>query len=347
MALEAEVPVGHGVVAFFLQQGNRQEFAFGFAHFAMVCVQMVDMEPVAAPGMAQVAFGLGDLVGVVGKGIVYAAAVQIQIVSQVLHGDAGALNVPAGIAHAPGGVPFQGLVLEFTLGEPENKVVFISLVGVFFHTLPDANGQILFVVVVEDIVFFQLGGVEVHVAPGEIGIALLEEGFDHVDIFGDAVGGRLHYIRPLDVQLVAVGEEGIGVEFCHLHDGFMLPGSALEHLVFAGVGIGGQVAYVRDVHHPLDTVAHIPQALFQYVFHDVGPQIADMGIVIHRGAAGVHFYICGILWGKELLFVGKGIVKIHICFLLTGGREKENASCLFCPKGGESTKRRKFSAVPL
>ena len=61
-----------------------------------------------------------------------------------------------------------------------------------------------------------------------------------------------------------------------------------------------------------------------------------------RGAAGVHFHICGILWGKELLFVGKGIVKIHICFLLTGGREKENASCLFCPKGGESTKRRRL-----
>ena len=100
---------------------------------------MVDMEPLGAPGVAQVALGLGDLVGVVGEGVVDAAAVEVQILAVVLHGDAGALNVPAGIAHAPGGIPLQGLILKLGLGEPEDEVVLVALVGVLLHALPDAR----------------------------------------------------------------------------------------------------------------------------------------------------------------------------------------------------------------
>ena len=32
---------------------------------------MVDVEPLGAPGVAQIGFGLGDLVGVVGEGVVH------------------------------------------------------------------------------------------------------------------------------------------------------------------------------------------------------------------------------------------------------------------------------------
>ena len=80
--------------------------------------------------MADIGFGLGDLVGVVGKCVVYPAAVQVQILAVVFEGDAGALNMPAGVTYTPGGVPLQGLVLKFALGEPEDKVVLVFLVGV-------------------------------------------------------------------------------------------------------------------------------------------------------------------------------------------------------------------------
>ena len=76
-----------------------------------------------------------------------------------------------GIAHAPGGIPLQGLVLKLGLGEPQHKVVLVALVRVLLHALPDAHGQILLVVVVEDIVPLQLGGVKVNVAAGHIGVA--------------------------------------------------------------------------------------------------------------------------------------------------------------------------------
>ena len=59
------------------------------------------MEPLRAPCMAKVAFGLRNLVGVVREGIVHAAAVQVEVFSVVLHGDTGALNVPSRITDAP------------------------------------------------------------------------------------------------------------------------------------------------------------------------------------------------------------------------------------------------------
>lgn len=90
----------------------------------------------------------------------------------------------------------------------------------------------------------------------------------------------------------------------------------LEHLVLPGVPIGSEVAYVGDVHDALDVVALIAQKLLQHVLHDIAAQIADVGKVVHRRAAGVHFYNVRMV-GDELVFaVGGGIVQIHCCILL-------------------------------
>ena len=50
--------------------------------------------------------------------------------------------MPAGVPHAPGGVPFQSLVLKFGLREPEDEVVFIPLVCVLLHALPNAYRKV-------------------------------------------------------------------------------------------------------------------------------------------------------------------------------------------------------------
>ena len=274
------------------------------------------MHPVIAPFVAQVGLRLGDFIGVVGEGVVDTAAVDVQILTQVLHGDAGALDMPAGIAHAPGGVPFQCLILKLGFGEPEHKVVLAALVGVLFHALADAYGQILLVEVVEHIVFLQLGGVKVHVAAGKIGVAGVHQPGDNLNVIVNAVGGRLHHIRGADVQLFAVVEKGVGVELGDLHHGLVLPLCALEHLVLALVRVGGQVAHVGDVHHALEIIAGIAQIAVQNVLHNVGAQVADMGKVVHRGAAGVHLYDVGVVGDELLPFSGGGIVKYHVSSLL-------------------------------
>ena len=219
--------------------------------------------------------------------------------------------MPAGIAHAPRGVPFQSLILKFGFCEPEDEIVLVALVGVLFYALPDAHGQIFLVVVVEYIVARQLGRVKIHVAAGKIGIAGVQQPGDDLDIVGNEAGGGLHRIRPLDVQLAAVLEEGVRIVFGHLHHGFVFPMSALEHLVLALVGIRGEVTYVGDVHDAVDAVAGIPQELFQHVLHNVAAEVADVGKVIHRGAAGIHFHVAGGVGGEFSLFVGGRVIKVH------------------------------------
>ncbi|CAN4072558.1 DUF based on E rectale Gene description, partial [Dysosmobacter welbionis] len=204
-------------------------------------------------------------------------AVEIQILPIVLQGDARALDMPPRIPYAPGGIPLQGLVLELALGEPEDEVVLVALVGILLHALPDAYGQVLLVVVVEDVVPPQLGGVEVHVAAGEVGIAGIHQLGDDLDILVDAAGGGLDHIRRLDIQPAAVLKEGIGVELGDLHDRLVLPLGALEHLVLALIGVGGQVAHVGDVHHPVDIIASPAEELLQHVLHDITAQVADVG----------------------------------------------------------------------
>ena len=165
--------------------------------------------------------------------------------------------------------------------------------------------------VIEDIVTVQLGGVEIHVAPGHIGIALVQQGGDDLDILIDAAGGGLDHVGPLDVQLLTVLEKGVGVILGDLHHRLVLPAGALEHLVLAGVCVAGQVAHVGDVHHPVHVVPVVAQELLQHVLHDIGAQVSDVGKVVHRGAAGVHLHMAGGVGLEGLLLVGGGIIQKH------------------------------------
>ena len=311
MALEAEEAVSQGIVAFFLQQGYGEELALGLAHFAVAGVQVGHMEPLGAPGMAQIAFRLGDFIGVVGESVGDAAAVEVQIFAVILHGDAGALDMPAGIAHTPRRIPLQRLILKLGLGEPEDEVVLVPLVGVLFYALTDADSQILLVVVIKDIITLELAGVEIHVAAGKIGVAGVQQLGDDLDIVIDQAGGGLNGVRPLDIQLAAVVKESVGIVLGHLHDGLVLPVSALEHFILAFVSVRGQMAHVRDVHDTVDAVAGIAQELFQHVLHDIAAEVADVGEVIHRGAAGIHFHMAGGVGGEFSFLMGSGVVKIH------------------------------------
>ena len=312
MALEAEQAVSQRIVALFLQQGNRQEFPLGLGHLAACGVQMVHMEPGLAPLMAEVRLGLGDLVGMMGEGIVDAAAVEVEVFAQVLLGDAGALDMPARIAHAPGRIPLERLILKLRFGEPQHEVSLVALVLVRLHIVTDAHRQVFLVVIVENVVLFQLGGIKIDVAAGTVGVALCQQFFDHLDIFIDAVGGGLDHVGRFDVELCTVGKERVGVEPGDFHHRLVLTLGALEHLVLAGVRVGSQMAHVGDVHHALDVVAFVAQGLFQHILHDIGTQIANVGKMVYRRAAGVHAHILAEAGREDFLAVRQGIIQEHI-----------------------------------
>ena len=73
---------------------------------------MINMEPVIAPLMSQVRLGLCDLIRVVREDIVYSSTMNIHVFTQVLHADAGALDMPSRISDAPRAIPLERLILK-------------------------------------------------------------------------------------------------------------------------------------------------------------------------------------------------------------------------------------------
>ena len=269
------------------------------------------MEPVSAPRVAEVRLALRDLVRVVRERVVDAAAVDVEVLAEVLDADAAALDVPARVAHAPRGIPLELLVFELRLREPEHEVALVALVLVLLHAVAHADGEAFLLHVAEHVVRLELRGIEVDVAARDVGEALFNQLFDHLDERVDAACGRHDDLGLFDAELLAVGKERVGVEPRDLHDGLVLAAGALEHLVLAGVGVARKVADVRDVHRARHVVAEVAQRLFEHVLHDVGAQVADVGEVVNGRAAGVHFDLAGLVRDEFLFFLGACVVKLH------------------------------------
>ena len=93
--------------------------------------------------------------------------------------------------------------------------------------------------------------------------------------------------KDVDSRLVLV--EAVGVELGYLPNGLALGQGRQYHLVPAG--FQQLLAHVPDVGDVLD-VEHLDPAGFQHaadpVGHQVGAQVADVGVAVHGGAAGVH-----------------------------------------------------------
>ena len=196
------------------------------------------MEPLRAPGVAEVAFGLCDLVRVVRECIVYAAAVQVKVFAIVFHGDTGALDVPSRITDAPRGIPFQGLVLKFGFRKPENEIIFVAFVCIFLYALTHTDREVILVVIVEYVVVVEAAGVKVNISAGKVSVAGVHQFCNDFNIFVNASGRRLYDIRALDIQLFAIRKECISVILCDFHDCFMLALGTFDHLVLTGVRIG-------------------------------------------------------------------------------------------------------------
>ncbi len=310
MGLEAEKAVYPGVIALGLQQRQRQEFSLGLAHFAGLVREMMHMEPVIAPFMPQIGLALGDFIGVVGENIVHAAAVDIHVFAQMLHTDAGAFNMPTGVSHSPGTLPFQGLVLKLGFGKPQHKVVAVFLVGILLHILTDPHQKLFLALGGEDIVVFEFGCIEIHIATRQIGIAFFQQLFHHMDELRNAVCGGLHHVRRLDIQLCAVAEKSVRVKLCDLHHGLVLPLRALEHLILPGIRIGGQMPHICDIHNALHVIPHVAQGLLQHILLDIAAQIADMGKMVDCGAAGVHGHLPVLIGNKSLHLPVQSVVKL-------------------------------------
>ena len=86
--------------------------------------------------------------------------------------------------------------------------------------------------------------------------------------------------------------------------------SMVWHYLFAFVGVGGQVADIGDVHHMLDVKPGHLKRSPQHVLEDVGPQVADVGVVVDRGPTGVEADLGGRQRDEGLRLAAEGVVEV-------------------------------------
>ena len=269
------------------------------------------MEPVVDELAAVGGLGLGDLVLVVRELQVLAAAVDVDGLAQVAVGHGGALNVPAGPALAPGGVPIG---LTGLGGLPEGEVQ-----GILLHVVdvdPSPCLEVLNGLVGEFSVVGKLLRAVVHIPVHRIGIALVDEGLDQVDDLGNVLrglgvdGGVPHpqAVGVLEVLLDVLLGNGLGC-------GALLVGP-----------VDDLVVHVGEVLHEGHLVPPVLQVPAQHVEEDHGPGIAHVDVVVDRGAAAVHLHLSRGDGDELLLLAGHGVKQLHVgspssvAFLLLGLR---------------------------
>ena len=243
------------------------------------------MQPVLHELHAERTLALRQLVFMMREDIVHPAGVDIELRAQVAGGHRGALDVPAGETLAPRASPLDHAPRLRRL--PEREISLVALQWV--HLYPHALEQVLKLVTGKLAVVRITGHVKIDVTLHLVSIAPFQEPLRHLDHLGHVIGGFGEQHRGQNVELRLVLQKGLGVEIRDLVKGLAGGQSRRDHLVLAPLHhILPHVAHVRDV---LDVLHPVPMALqqpAQRVRHNIRPHIADVGVAVHRGPAGIH-----------------------------------------------------------
>ena len=78
------------------------------------------------------------------------------------------------------------------------------------------------------------------------------------------------------------------------------------------------MAYVGDVLHVGDLVPTANEQASDAVGHQVGPQVSNVGVAVHRRAAGVHSGDAGLQRNEFLDLVGESVVDTDHALPLVG-----------------------------
>ena len=253
--------------------GRLRHLSLGEADHAVV-------GPGADEGKLRVgAAALGQLVLVVRKAEVRAAAVDVGAAGQVLADHRRALQVPAGTPRSPRALP-RGLagLRGFPQGEVQRAALGLCHAGL------DTTGQSLRLAHLVGALLAESpvlrvalhGEVDVAVARS-IGVAAFGKLLDERDHLRNVSGRAGLDIGKRDAHEIQGGVEGVGVSGDDLLPGDALPGSAVDDLVL-------DVGDVLDVAHGVAATAQIPH---HGVPEDRGPGVADVDVVVDGRAADV------------------------------------------------------------
>ena len=258
--------------------------------------------------MAEGAFRLGYLVGVVHLNVVDPAAMNVQALAQMLHRHGRALDVPARKTHPPRAGPLHLALLIGGRKLPQRKVGGVAFAFGHFHA--SAGLEARYVQPGELAVVGELRRVEVYPVAGDlVGVSLFGKRADQIDLFGDVVGRAAPNSRLENVQASHVVAKRVPMCLGKLPDVLALAPGADDHFVLALVGVAGEVADIRDVHNVADVVAGPQQHALEDVLEDIRAEVADVGVVVDGRSAGVEADLAGRDRGERLFPAGQCAVK--------------------------------------
>ena len=219
----------------------------------------------------------------------------------VHHG--GALGVPTGAALAPGARPTR---LAGLGGLPQGKVERIVLVLVLLDAR--TNHKVIDVAARDLAIVGIAAHGKVHIAViGSVSVALLDKRLDHGDHGTDLLGGAGAHIGIEHVGGAHDADELVRELRRDLGGRSALLVGALDDLV---IDIG-EVLCERDL------VAARDEPTADHVKADERAGIADVDVVVDRGAAHIHADLAGLDGLELFLFMGSAVVDTH-SLLLSG-----------------------------
>ena len=193
--------------------------------------------------------------------------------------------MPAGEAVPPGAVPLD--VAPRLGGFPQREIARVALQRVGFGA--DALQQVGAGVARQLAVVAEAGDVKIYVAAALVGVAFCQQGGDNGQHFGDVFAGPRENVGVQDVEPGFVAVKAAGVELGDFRHRLALGQGGQDHLVAAGFHqFLAHMADVGDVLDVADFEAVARQGAAEPVGHHIGAQVADVGIAVYRGAAGVH-----------------------------------------------------------
>ena len=245
------------------------------------------MHPVGYVSVPERRLALGDLILMMGEDVVDAAGVDVDTRPQVLGRHRRALDMPAGEAVTPRAGPDQLPARLSRLPEGEVPLVPLERVGLHADSLlqaaADLAGQLA--------VLGEAVDGEVDVAARLVGELLLHERPRQLYHVLNGLAGAGEDVRGQDIELLLVFQECGGVEAGDLRRRLPFGQGGGDHLILAALQhLLSHVSHIGDVLNVAHAIAAGLQKASQPIGDQVGAEVADVGMAVHRGSTGVNLY---------------------------------------------------------
>ena len=255
------------------------------------------MNPKRGQRLAIGGFALGNFIFVMRKNVVHTAGVNVETGAEIFLAHGRAFDMPAGASAPPGRIPSHVSIL-FIPRLPKSEISDIFLIvfiGVDAYAAPHARavqtGQLS---IAGPAINAEINGSVF----GLICVAALHQAGNQFNHFRNMIRGRRIILSRFDIQSAQVLKKSLFERRGEIRQG---------NAGFART-VDGFVIHIRQVHHLRDAPTLELKPTAQQIFKDIGPEVANVGDVVHGWPAGVHADMARFQRGDLLDRARQGVV---------------------------------------